>query len=160
VLYVFETHALPRDALAAKVIRACDGVVVSSRKLAEDVEQNLQISPDRILTAYLAPNALPCKMSRVEACHRLGLPGDKRHVVYTGKLLLSEVKLLLKAASCLELNAPGVELVLVGGNRQILAECRGEVSRRRLRNVRFAGFVPPAEVGVYQAAADVLVLYL
>jgi glycosyltransferase involved in cell wall biosynthesis len=161
VIYLFETHVLPKDRLAIKIVRAMDGVVVSSRKLAADMETQLGIPPERIHTAYLASNALPPPDGgRLEACQRLGLAPEKQYVIYTGKLLMPEVKLLLQAARRLAVISPNAELLFVGGNPEILSKCRGELAKLESRNVRFTGFVAPAEVGFYQAAADVLVLYL
>jgi glycosyltransferase involved in cell wall biosynthesis len=143
-----------------KIIQEMDGVIVSSNKLARDLEQSLGIPGERIETAYLASNSLPTTISRQDACRELGLSPEKRYVVYTGKLLMPEVSLILDAAECLKTISPDAEVLFVGGNPQILDECHREVARRRIQNVRFAGFIPPARVALYQSAADVLMLYL
>jgi glycosyltransferase involved in cell wall biosynthesis len=81
-------------------------------------------------------------------------------VVYTGKLLMPEVRLMLDAAGALEKMMPTARMIFAGGNPAVLAECNDEVARRKLTNVQFAGFVPPARIALYQKAADVLMLYL
>src|SRR6185436_4714914 len=140
-------HVLPTSRLPIDIIREADGVIVSSDKLAKDMQTRLGIPAERIETAYLASNALPTHLSRSEACQQLGLRPDKRYIIYTGKLLMPEVNLLLDAAARLAMISPGAEVIFVGGNPQILAECHSEVTRRRLRNVRFTGFVAPSQVG-------------
>lgn len=160
VLYVFETHVLPAGKLAIRVVKETDGVVVSSKKLAHDMQARLQIPADRLQRAYLASNAISFNFTRDDACRRLGLPLGKQYITYTGKLLMGEVHLLLDVAQKLSTILPAAELVFVGGNPKILAECRSAVAQRGLENVRFAGFVAPSEVALYQEAADVLILSL
>jgi glycosyltransferase involved in cell wall biosynthesis len=67
---------------------------------------------------------------------------------------------MINVAERLSQLRPSAMLLFVGGNPEILAKCRAEVSQRGLQNVLFTGFISPGEVGFYQAAADVLVLNL
>jgi len=160
VSYFMETHVLPQGSSAIKVMRSMDGVVVSSRKLARDMQQILGFSPDSIQPAYLASNALTFSGTKEEARSRLGLDTRRHYAIYTGKLVLSEVCLMLDAARHLQTLLPSVDLIFVGGNPDIIKQCEKEVADRALKNVRFTGFVSPAEVATYQIAADVLLLYL
>jgi glycosyltransferase involved in cell wall biosynthesis len=108
----------------------------------------------------LASNAKPVTLGKEEARRKLNLAIDGNYIVYTGKLLFDEVVEMLEVAERLGRTRPSAVLVLVGGNPEILAKCRSEAGRRKLKNVLFTGFVSPAEVGFYQAAADVLILNL
>jgi glycosyltransferase involved in cell wall biosynthesis len=159
-LFVFETHAMPVSSEAVAVLRRMDGVVVTTRQLAADMVADLGIAPSRVHVAYLAPNAVPSGLSRADACRQLELDPAKRYVVFTGKLLLTEVRLMLDAAQIVGTTAPDTEFLFVGGNPDILPTCQAEAATRGLANVRFTGFVAPSEVAVYQMAADVLLVYL
>ena len=160
VSFFLETHALPTSPGAVRVFKEVDGVIVSSRKLAADMENVLGISRDRLHVAYLAANALPSTITYEEARKELGLDPERRFILYTGKLLMPEVCLMLDAAEVLARTVPAAQMVFVGGNAKILAECKAEITRRNLQNVSFTGFVAPARVALYQKAADALMLYL
>jgi len=160
VRFFFETHVLPTAALPIAVLRETDGIVVSSKKLANDIQELLSDQKSRVITAYLASNAPRIDVDKTEARRRLGLSPDLEYIVYTGKLLFDEVVEMLIVAEHLSTIRPSSMFVFVGGNRQILKLCKAEVWRRNLKNVSFVGFVSPAEVGYYQTAADVLVLNL
>ncbi len=160
VSYFFETHVLPGSKGAIRVAKQADGCIVSSKKLARDMAESLHIDANRLHVAYLAANALSTSVSREEALRELNLDPTLRYVVYTGKLLMPEVKLMLDAAEFLANMMPNARVLFAGGNPAVLAECNAEVARRKLKNVQFAGFVPPARIALYQKAADVLMLYL
>lgn len=158
-LFFLETHAMLNGKGANQVIQRVDGLIVSSQRLAKDMHQQKAIPLERLQTAYLAPNALPSPLTQAEACHALGLP-PKPYIVYTGKLLMPEVHMVLETAVQIAQTIPEAEFLLVGGNPDILQACEAELHQRGLRNVRFVGFVAPAQVALYQMAASVLFVYL
>jgi glycosyltransferase involved in cell wall biosynthesis len=158
-VFVLETHSLPFNPEAVAVLRRMDGVVVTTRKLARDLAEQHRIDPARIHVAYLAANAVPPAVDPREARRQLGLAPDKRYVVYTGKLNMPEIRLMLDAAGLVAAQRADVEFLFAGGNPDALAEVAREVDARGLHNARFVGFVPPSAVGLYQIAADALLAY-
>ncbi len=158
--FVLETHVLPKSPSAVRLAQRADGIVVSSQRLRQDMMERLGIPEERLHVAYLAANVAPCSLDRASACRELGLPEDKRYLVYTGKLVPEEVRRIIDAAAILREKAPDAVVLFVGGNPKILDQLGEELSRRGLDNVRFEGFVAPSRVALYQKAASALVLYL
>lgn len=158
--YFVETHSFLLGKGSQKVLRAMDGIVVSSKKLAHDMEAGLGIPRENLQVAYLASNSNASGLNQAQARCRLGLSQDKRYITYTGKLVLSELRLILEAAKTVQSAMPDVEFLFVGGNPKILPLCREEADQRSLKNVRFTGFISPAEVAAYQEASDILIVYL
>jgi glycosyltransferase involved in cell wall biosynthesis len=74
---------------------------------------------------------------------------------YTGHLYHGRgVHLILELAKRL----PDVNFLLVGGELQDVSRVKGIVKERGLQNVIITGFVPNAELPLYQAASDVLLM--
>jgi glycosyltransferase involved in cell wall biosynthesis len=91
---------------------------------------------------------------RVESQHaareRLGLPQDKKVVLYIGRLDgWKGTDTLLEAAALL----PNIVMAIIGGEPKQL-----ETLKARYPQVRFLGFRPYKEIANNEAAADVLVL--
>ncbi len=81
--------------------------------------------------------------------------GDTVVAGYTGHLYPGRgVELMLAAAASL----PEVVFLLVGGEPQDVRRLRAQVQREGLRNVILTGFIPNAELPVYQAACDMLLM--
>lgn len=94
-------------------------------------------------------------ISRADARKQTGLPGDKPLVIYTGSLLPNRgVDVLVRSAPELV----GTEVVVVGGPPNLQAAMVREAERVGATNIRFIDHVQPAEVPIYQQAADVLAL--
>ena len=74
---------------------------------------------------------------------------------YTGHLYPGRgVHLILELAKRL----PEVNFLIVGGETQDVSRVKGLVNERGLQNVILTGFVPNAELPLYQAACDVLLM--
>jgi glycosyltransferase involved in cell wall biosynthesis len=85
----------------------------------------------------------------------LDLPPDRPLIVYTGHLFRWKgVYTLAEAAQYL----PEAYFVFVGGMEKDVMEFRAFVREMGLSNVRVVGYVPPAQVPLYLAAADALAL--
>jgi glycosyltransferase involved in cell wall biosynthesis len=119
------------------------------------------MEPDRVLVAHQGVNLDAIeeeRLDKTEARKRLELPLDRRLAVYTGKVhhWSGEVDLLLKVAPRLP---PDTDLIIVGGRDDHAEPLRVRVRDEGITNVRFIGFVAPADVFRYQMAADALLSY-
>jgi glycosyltransferase involved in cell wall biosynthesis len=156
---VYETHVLP-NRYGAAVARGADLVVATSSKLSRDIADRLGVPPARVLNAPLGPYNEIRRHPKAEARARLGLPSDAVIACYCGKMIEEQNEFLLRAAAGLT-HLPGFRLLLVGGNARILEWTSTRVAELGLEGrVILAGFVEPASVDVYQAAADVLVFHM
>lgn len=115
------------------------------------------IPPEKILVAPdgvdIAQYSLTASLEEARA--RLGLPRDKKIVLYTGSFFLYEwkgVEVLLAAAARL----PEHQFVLVGGSPEEIAQIHKRFFY--LTNVLLRAHCPPGEIPWYLRAADVAVL--
>jgi glycosyltransferase involved in cell wall biosynthesis len=159
VRVLFEIHRLPPNWLQRRVLKEVDGVVAQTRALASDLEAVVPRKP--ILPVHMGVDLQhysSIRLGQKDAREAVGLPLDKKLVVYAGKLYWSygEVELLLEAATRL---TPSAEVVLVGGRADHVDKYRERIRRTGVKNVRFVGFVAPSTVHYYNLAADVLVSY-
>jgi glycosyltransferase involved in cell wall biosynthesis len=162
LLVVAETHVPPRGALQKFVLRRVDRVIANTHALKRDLLGAGNVAEGNVIGAHQGVDLEAIdelRLSKHDARAYLGLPIDKRLVVYTGKIYLGygEVEHLLEAARNLE--DRDVQFVLVGGRADHVSEFKERVVREGRRNVIFTGFVAPNSVQNYQFAADVLVLY-
>jgi glycosyltransferase involved in cell wall biosynthesis len=113
--------------------------------------RRILVAPDAVDLRRFA--SLP---ERTAARAELGLPAEAPVVVYTGHLYPWKGAHTLALASR---HLPSDALVcIVGGTPADLDKFRSFLDRERLDSVRLAGYVSPAEVPTWLAAADVLVL--
>ena len=74
---------------------------------------------------------------------------------------MRQCEFLFEVARLTRARVDGFQMMLVGGNPDILARLRARVAEDGLEDtVVLAGFVEPARVGAYQSAADVLVFHM
>jgi glycosyltransferase involved in cell wall biosynthesis len=151
---VAELHDIPRAKRAWEALTAVDGIVVISAELERDLLRTRPDLADRIRVEHdgfdhRLPDSLPRRTA--DARGTLGLPADRPLVVYAGRVTTGKgARLLVRAASLL----PDVHFALVG---KVYEDDLLDLGKRS-GNVTFAGFVPPATVGRYLAAADVLAM--
>jgi glycosyltransferase involved in cell wall biosynthesis len=132
-------------------------VIAISAGLRDDLLA-LGVPPERLL---VAPDAVdPARFSalpaRQAARAALGLPPHGPIVTYTGHLYpWKGAHTLARAARHLP---PDALVCIVGGTPADGAAFRAFLERKGLSGVHLAGYVPPAEVPRWLAAADVLVL--
>jgi glycosyltransferase involved in cell wall biosynthesis len=151
---VLEVHDAPRTALQRRALEATDAVVAISdalrRKLVDDVPRladRILVEHDGVDFAAISPDRIDRRAARA----RLGLDARRSIVAYTGRAIHGKgVDVLLDAAARL----PEMLVLVVGRVYEAAYERRA----RSLPNVVLTGFVPPAEVPNYLAAADVLVV--
>lgn len=160
---VFETHTLPSNRLRRFVLSRADRVVAQTFALSDDLVRAGLVASDRVLGVHHAvdldliqTSRRPRSIARAE----LGLPADKKLVIYTGKIYFgyAEVEHLLAAARALE-GRTDTHFLLVGGREDHVSRLRERIATEGPANVTFTGFVAPRDVLAYQFASDILVLY-
>lgn len=157
---LFEIDSPPRGPRGL-ALRHMDGLVSVSRIMADELRSRPGVDPERVLVAHQGVDLdliESMRLPKLDARTRLGLPLDRRLAVYTGKVYrgYGEIELLLATAAHLPTD---VLMLIVGGRSDHVEAYRRRVQREGIENVRFTGFVTPAEVFHYQSAADVLVTY-
>ncbi|MCA1706191.1 MAG: glycosyltransferase [Actinobacteria bacterium] len=160
---VFEAHLLPRHLLQRLVTRHSDRVVANTFALEADLVERGYVAKERIIGTHQGVDAElwdDLRVSRAEARKLLGLPEDKKLVVYTGKIYWGyrEVEYILDAARALG-SRRDVLFLLVGGRADHVSRLRERAEREGLGNVIFTGFVAPNAVHNYQLSADLLTIY-
>ena len=147
--FIWESHIKGRKSRAeARAIHHAKGIVVVTKRYREDLIKGFGLQADAVL---VAPDGVDLKqfasgIKKAEARTRLGLPLDKKLVLYAGSDVLWKGLRYLREAS--RLLPKGYEVVFVGH-----MESAGATSSQR-----FVGPRPYEEMPVWLAAADVLVL--
>ena len=151
---VWETHIKPHNPRRyKKVARRARALIAVTRHYAQEIPSLWGISAAKVL---YVPDAVDLEdFSHPEptaaARKRLGLPQDKKIVLYAGRIdRWKGINTLLDAAELLPEN---VLIVIIGGTEEQIARLRSRHPR-----VRFLGYRPYAELPDNQSAADVLVL--
>lgn len=148
---VYEAHGAP--SLSARLVaRFAYRIVVISRATGESFvaigvpREKIVVAPDGVdLDAFANPE------SKEAARGRLGLPQDKKIVMYIGRVDgWKGVDTLCEAAHLL---SPDILVVIIGGEPEQI-----KILEEHYPQVRFLGFRPYSELPDNQAAADVLVL--
>src|SRR3989344_328218 len=156
--FILEAHVLPKRIKSINLYfwqRAKALVVLTN--FIKDKMTAIGVTAEKILVAPdgvdVADFNLP--LSPAQARQAIGLPADKKLVIYSGSFSLYSwkgVDVLLEAAHYLPDNAI---VVLVGGSE---AEVQSIKSKITTDNVLLVGRQPYAKISYYLAAADVLVL--
>jgi len=155
---VYEAHAQPQKALRLYrwICRRCRRLVSISRGLRDELVQSCNVPASRIL---IAPDAVDLDkfdipLSKQEARRQVGLPTDKRIVLYAGHLYpWKGADVLAQAARVIE--DPSYLFVFVGGTE---ADVETFSRRYAARQILVVGWQPHERIPTYLKAADVLVL--
>jgi glycosyltransferase involved in cell wall biosynthesis len=158
---IFEVHSLDQQTprrFFFEVLKKADGLVTVSHAIKKALVEDIGIDPHKIL---VASNGVRNRLlqapplSRDEARARLNLP-DVPLIVYTGQLLPGKgVHILIEAARFFD---SSVQFLVVGGHGKYFEQMRQWIENEKLTHVKMTGFVPPAEIPIYLAAADLLIL--
>ena len=162
-LVAFEAHLPPRNLVQRLVLRHADAVIANTEALARDLVDSGDVSSGDVIGVHQGVDLELIDASRLprdEARKRLGLPVEKKLVIYTGKIYwgYKEVDYILEAARLLKAEQD-LRFIMVGGRADHVARLKREIAAQGVQNVEFVGFIPPRDVHAYQQAADVLVLY-
>lgn len=160
-ILLFEMHTPPHHFLARRLIKYFDGIIPVSHILANELKTAYAVTESKLLVAHQGVDLAfveSRRLDKADARRLVRLPVDKKLVIYTGKVHGSdgEIDLLLDAARSFRRD---VDLVIVGGREDQVDRIRSRLTTESVTNVHMVGFVAPADVFVYQMAADVLVTY-
>jgi glycosyltransferase involved in cell wall biosynthesis len=165
---IYEIHDLPQGMLGPWLLRrfltgrGARALVVITAALKEALTS--RFSPPAGLPLVIAPDAVDLARyqnlpSLAEARQSLNsafrIPNSPFIAGYTGHFYPGRgSELILQMASQL----PDVGFLLVGGDPADVERLRGEVEFRRLDNITLTGFVSNAELPLYQAACNLLLM--
>ena len=166
---IYEIHDIPSRGSASLLLRlfmlgrGARRLVVITRALAEELVARKGIPSDPSFT-IIAPDGVDLERytnlpsaneARGLISEKLAGFPDQFTVGYTGHLYAGRgIELLLDLASRL----PEVNFLIVGGEPEDVERLRDEAGRRGLKNALLTGFVPNAELPLYQACCEVLVM--
>ena len=165
---ILEIHDIPQGRLGPWLFRlflkggGARRLVVITRSLADSLERAMSVSmsppftlvaADGVdLTRYADLPAAPEARTRLEnlqgrmSCFTAGYTGH----LYAGR----GGELMIDLAT----RHPDITFLLVGGEPPDVARLQAQVDARRLENVILTGFIPNADLPLYQAACDVLLM--
>lgn len=152
----FEQHQIDRGTsemvLGDRFYEQLDGLVCISERQKRKIVETQSVDPDKIFVAHDGVDLAAYEdLSMERARERIGLDFDRPVVMYTGHLYPSKgVETLVQAAADFDAHC-----YIVGGYEEDISRIRSETAVPD--NVTFTGFVPPAQIPLYQTAADVLV---
>lgn len=151
-IYVEWHNPEPQRRGRNRFFRDVDGVVCITNLLKEYLVDEFSIKEERV---FVAPDGVDLtqygSMRRNEARSHLDIPDGEDVVMYTGHLYGGKgAHVLAESASRID-----AEVYIVGGHPEdtrILRDTFGDID-----NLTITGFVEPAQITIYQQAADVLV---
>jgi len=166
---IFEVHDLPRGVIGTRLFvwflkgRGTRRLVVITHALRDALLKNFEL-PDSPPFTLVAPDGvdlaryadLPSPGSARGILKRdkgLPIPPDRQTIGYTGHLYPGRgIDQILSMAAQL----PEYTFLLAGGEREAVARVRAECMG--LANVLLVGFVPNAELPLYQAGCELLLM--
>ena len=149
---LYEAHTGSYNFLARRILRKAKKVITISQGL-KDFYVRKGIPEEKIIVAHDAidPEAFKVRYDKKAVRKELGIPEDKKTVMYIGRLdMWKGVKTLLDAS----LRLPNdIQVVIIGGETSQITTFAEEYP-----NVIFLGYRPYTELSKNQQAADILVL--
>jgi GxxExxY protein len=156
----WEVHNGILNFAAKRVLKKCKGIIAISQGLKDFYIKN-GVEPDKIL---VAPDGVDLEQFKIQNSkfkirEDLGLPQDKKIVLYTGHLYeWKGATALLQAAKQSQISnlKSKILFVFVGGTKKDVKKFKSQISN--LENIVVIGHRPHQEIPYWLKAADVLVL--
>lgn len=148
----WEVHANRYNYFVKSLIKRCAGIVTITDGL-KDFYVNKGALPNKIIVASDGIDLADFsnKFDKISVRKELGLPIDKKIVLYVGRLDgWKGVETFLDASKILPEN---IKAVIIGGEPQQVSRLKKEYEK-----VIFLGFLPYRELAKNQKAADVLII--
>jgi len=153
----WETHIKPSNINLYKgAIKGIEGIVVVTKYYKDLIIKEFNILPDKVLCSPdgVDLNIFDIVTEKGEARKKLGLPTDKKIIVYTGSLLKWKgVETLVESAEFLNTDS----LVYVVGDLK-KDDSYYLPPDNHSSNIKFVGLRPYGEIPLWLKTADVLVL--
>ncbi len=161
---ILEIHDYPRGLLGPWLFarflngRGARCLVVITKALQDSLRETALLRTES-LPVVIAPDGVDLDRyanlpSQEEARRDLNLP-DRFTAGYTGHLYAGRgIQLILETAAQL----PTMTFLITGGNSADIERIRAQINNEMLDNVIVMGFIPNAELPLYQAACDVLLM--
>jgi glycosyltransferase involved in cell wall biosynthesis len=161
---VFEVHDLPARRMAIRLMNiflegaGATRLVAITQALADVFEKQFP-PPDREGFLLVAPDGVDLDRYQdlpTPRAARAALELPERFTAgYTGHLYAGRgIELMLEMAGL----RPEISFLLVGGRPEDIARAQDAAQRLGLKNLTLTGFVPNADLPLYQAASDVLLM--
>jgi len=150
-----EIHsAKPVNIFSRYFFRHASGVIATNGEIAKTVSESFRVNEENLITE---PNGVDINsrttVSRTDARTRLGLPLNHQIVVYVGQFYeWKGLGIIAEAAR----GIPEVEFRIVGGSTEAYKRVTGITDIPN--NVYCEGLKPPADIPLWLAAADVLLV--
>jgi glycosyltransferase involved in cell wall biosynthesis len=153
------THALARDLMRKFSSLPRISTVYNSELHQEQPPQFILVAPDGVdldrYSNFLSPSSARMALVSDPNSPAKHLDIDAFTAGYTGHLYAGRgADLLMVLASRL----PDITFLLIGGEPNSVASIRAQVAEKGLRNIVLTGFISNAELPLYQAACDVLLM--
>jgi len=155
----YDIHHFPgQNFMYRRVMKKSFGFAVQTKWKIKELEDKFGVPVDKIV---YWPNGTDVErfnipQSVTEARKILGLPTDKKIVMYTGQLFnWKGVDSLIKAVCYL---SPEVLIYIIGGSDQDVVNCKKEITEANDSRIIFIPFVRHSQIPLWLRAADVLVL--
>ncbi len=161
---IYEIHDLPTGRVGKQLFRMLVFLrkkilfVSITRALIRKIETQQGISMP-VDSTIVAPDGVDLERyatlpDAVTSRKRLNL-AEKITAVYSGGFYAGRgVDFLFSLAA----NNPNVQFLWIGGDEQSVQFWRNALKRKAIQNVHLTGFIPNAELPLYQAAADILLM--
>lgn len=166
--YIYEIHALLErgriDLLVDKFLaRTVDYFILITNKLREMYvkKYSIDINKTVMLPDAVDLDIFDINISKEEARDKLGLPQDKKILVYTGRFkTMGEDKGINDILSALKLlKNNNILFVAVGGNEKDISYYLKESEKKGTENnVKILGHHSQIELAIYQKASDILLM--
>lgn len=154
-----EVHDFPHSAYLQQLLSRLDGVVVISQTLADDLAEKAGVPTPKIIVEHdgvaLFRHTFGQDEARQQICQQFQLDPKRPLAIYTGRVNKPKgAELLLAAAG--KLQESGCQLVLVG--KVYDDRYQAQIDAQGWSHVRLTGFLPPSQIPMVLAAADILLL--
>lgn len=171
---ILEVHDLPQRTMARNLLhlyllgKGARRLVVISRALAQEFNQSFRILSNKADFVLVAPDGVDLQrytnlpepqearqqLHSIKAIHP-SFPIERFTAGYSGHLYPGRgVEMLLEMAKAL----PMISFLIVGGEPAQVATLCTQVSQAGLQNMFVCGFVPNAQLPLYQAACEALLM--
>lgn len=168
---ILEIHDIPHGDLGPLLLRGflagkgAARLVVITRSLLGDLQRAYDfpstlpftlIAPDGVdLERYFDLPGIAAARKRLSEIRKINIPENRFVIGYTGHLYQGRgMKLMLELAE----RFPEMTFLAAGGEPEQIQELRKTVKSKDLGNFITAGFIPNAELPLYQACCDLLIM--